>query len=205
MNPPLRAVIWDMGGVLLRTEDRRPRKQLAEHFGLTFQELDYLVFGNPAAQLSESGRVDAQERWAFIGRKLHLSPAELNAFQIQFWAGDRIDEILLQWIATLRPCFKTGLLSNAGPDASESIRARYPKLLDPFDDIIFSGEVGLVKPDPAIFHLILSRLQVQPDQAVFIDDFKQNILTAQMIGIHTVWFQSVDQARQDLLHMTGLS
>lgn len=198
MNHHLRAVIWDMGGVLLRTEDRGPRNQLAQRYKLTSSEIDYLVFGNPAAQLCESGRISPMERWEFIGRKLKLTAAELEAFQVEFWAGDRLDNDLIQWIASLRPRFKTGLLSNAGPDASISLRARYPRMLEPFDTVIFSGEVGLVKPDPAIFHLILNRLGVEPDQSVFIDDFKKNIQTAQMVGLHTIWFQSAEQTRQDL-------
>ena len=194
----LRALIWDMGGVLLRTEDQASRAQLANQYGLSNAQLNYLVFGNPAAQLCESGRMQPVERWNFVARKLNLSDKELQAFQTLFWAGDRLDEELIRLIDSLRPRFKTGLLSNAGPDASATLAAIYPRLLTPFDTIVFSGEVGLVKPDPAIYHLILNRMGVSPSQALFIDDFKQNIFTAQMVGLQTIWFRSADQARRDL-------
>lgn len=203
--PKINALIWDMGGVLLRTENREPRRRLGEHYGLSAQDLDYLVFGNPAAQLSESGRFSPSDRWSFVSQKLQLSPPELNNFRNEFWAGDDLDKSLITLITSLRAKFKTGLLSNAGPDASADLGQRYPELLDVFDTVVFSGEVGLVKPDPAIFHLILGRLQVSPDEAIFIDDFKQNILTAQMIGLHTIWFRSSEQAQKELMMMIDSS
>ena len=67
-----------------------------------------------------------------------------------------------------------------------------------FDDIIISYEVGLIKPDPAIFDLALSRLGISAHDTVFIDDRIKNIHGARQHGIHAIHYQTREQALADL-------
>ena len=58
----IQTIIFDLGGVLVRTEDRLPRQQLAEKFGLTYEEIDHLVYGSASAKLAGQGRqISAEE------------------------------------------------------------------------------------------------------------------------------------------------
>jgi epoxide hydrolase-like predicted phosphatase len=70
--------------------------------------------------------------------------------------------------------------------------------LDAFDETIFSWEVRLRKPDPRIYRLVLDRLGVQPQEAVFVDDFMKNIEGAKEVGMHTVWFKGREDAVRQL-------
>lgn len=77
---------------------------------------------------------------------------------------------------------RTGLLSNSwGTEL-------YPRaaLDDHFDELIISGEVGLRKPDPAIFTLACARLEVAPQEAVFVDDLAANVHAAQEVGLRAI-------------------
>lgn len=67
-----------------------------------------------------------------------------------------------------------------------------------FEGILVSGQEGLKKPDPAIYHLILSRYDIKPQDAVFIDDNLRNIEAAKAIGIQSILFVSPDQLAADL-------
>ena len=58
--------------------------------------------------------------------------------------------------------------------------------------------MGLVKPDPAIYHLILRKLGVAAQEAVFVDDFIENIVGAEQLGLHAIRFVSAQQAMADL-------
>ncbi len=58
---PIRAVIFDLGGVLVRTEDQTPRRELAERLGITRQELYDLVFDSPSARQASLGTMTAEE------------------------------------------------------------------------------------------------------------------------------------------------
>ena len=66
----IKALIWDMGGVLLRTEDGIPRKRLAGRLGTTRRALEELVFGSPSAKQAMRGEIAVEEHWAAVGRTL---------------------------------------------------------------------------------------------------------------------------------------
>ena len=82
---------------------------------------------------------------------------------------------------------RTAFLSNGVPEVMERIR-QDRVLEDFFDAVIVSCEVGLAKPDPAIFRLTLTRLGVAPDDALFVDDRAVNTAAAHAIGMQTLTF-----------------
>jgi putative hydrolase of the HAD superfamily len=189
MSSGIQAVIWDVGGVLWRNEDESSRQRLAEKNKLTMPELYSLVFESDSAKLATIGKISEVEHWNMVGEKLRLSPFELIQFQRDFWAGDRIDADLINFIKELKPEYKTGLLSNAWSGARNALVHQLGNL-ELFDTIIYSAEVGLKKPDPAIYELILERMQVAPGSAIFVDDVTDNITAAQELGIHGIQFRS---------------
>jgi 2-haloacid dehalogenase len=67
-----------------------------------------------------------------------------------------------------------------------------------FDHIVVSGEVGLVKPDPAIFELALQRVGRRPEQCLFIDDSAANVAAAAALGFHTIQFHSPAELEREL-------
>ncbi len=77
--------------------------------------------------------------------------------------------------------------------------------LNGFRDIIVSGEVKLKKPDPAIYHLALSRFNVKGEETIFIDDNLRNIESAERQGIHVIHFSSPNQLRSELSSRFGIN
>ena len=67
-----------------------------------------------------------------------------------------------------------------------------------FDDIIISGKVGLVKPDPAIFRLLLDKIGRAAEECIFIDDSSANVAAAQRLGFAAIHFRSPEQLKQEL-------
>ena len=88
-------------------------------------------------------------------------------------------------------------ISNWSAETFPSQRVRFP-FLGWFDDIVISGEVGVIKPDPRIFRILLDRHGVRPEQAVFIDDVPKNAAAASSIGIQGIHFSSPAQLRREL-------
>ena len=89
------------------------------------------------------------------------------------------------------------ILSNFSAEKFPFMRRRYP-FLQLFDDIIISGEHGLIKPDPAIYHLTLRRIRRAAPDCVFIDDSLPNLETARRLGFETIHYQSPPQLRGEL-------
>jgi putative hydrolase of the HAD superfamily len=185
---PIRAVIFDIGGVLVRTEDQEPRRKWERRFGLPEWGLADLVFNCPASRRASVGQATRHEVWAEVARRLSLTPAELEELKVDFWRGDVWDAGLLTFIRSLRPRYKTGILSNAWPDAREAVKAHVNG--EAFDVIVISGEEGVEKPDPEIYRRALERLKVTPAEAVFVDDMPVNVEAARALGMHGMQFRA---------------
>ncbi|GAP10326.1 haloacid dehalogenase superfamily, subfamily IA, variant 4 [Bellilinea caldifistulae] len=202
----IRAVIFDMGGVILRTEDPSPRERLAHSLGMTRRALEEAVFMSPSSRLAEVGEISEAEHWRIVLDQLGVREEERLAFREAFWSGDRVDYQLVEWLRNLRPSYKTGLLSNAWDEARNAVQSRFG-FLDAFDVSLFSAEVKLRKPDERFYRLILERLGAKPEESVFVDDFPPNIEAASKLGMQAVHFRDPQQALKevrDLLnHQTG--
>ncbi len=192
-DPTLPTVIFDFGGVLARTEDRAPRAQLAAHFGMTYEELDALVFGSETAQQAALGRISAAQHWQAVARRLEWPLEELPALQRAFWGGDELDEMLLDFLRSLRSRWRTALLSNAWDDLRAGLESEW-RIADAFDRIFISAELGLAKPDPAIYAEVQRRLQTPPERLIFVDDFEENVAAARQAGWMAVHFRNAGQA-----------
>jgi len=199
---PIRAVIFDFGGVLVRTEDKAPRTRLAERFGLTYAELDRLVFDSPSGAKALVGELSEEEHMRQVCAGLGLGEAEVEAFQQAFWGGDRLDERLLAFVRSLRPRYRTALLSNAWSGLRPLLEVRLG-ILDAFDQVFISCELGMAKPDLRVYAHVVEKLGVRPEEAVFVDDYPANIEAAQRAGLQAVHFRSTDQALHELAEMLG--
>ncbi len=193
----IRAVIWDMGGVILRTEDHTLRMELAGRFGLDREALERIVFDGEMSERATLGQIGVDELWQDICMRLKVPPERLPELQQGFWGGDRLDTALVDYIRSLRPKYRTGLLSNAWSDLRQVLQERF-HILDAFDAVIISAEAGLMKPDPRIYQLAVERLGVAPSEAVFIDDFPMNVRAARESGLYAIRFRDPAQARGEL-------
>jgi putative hydrolase of the HAD superfamily len=193
------ATIWDMGGVIVRTEERTSRQQMAARMGMSYEDLTDLVFYSQSAYLASLGKITTIQHWDTVRTTLKLPDEEFARVPDEFWGGDRLDIDLVNSIRSLRPHYKTALLSNAWDDLRDMLVNRW-QISDAFDQIIISAEVGVMKPDPRIYQIALERLQVKPSEAVFIDDFEENLEGARNVGLQTIHFRSPAQALAELRH-----
>lgn len=194
----IKAVIFDLGGVLLRTMDPAPREELAQQYGLSLRQLFQIIFASESSQEAERGAKTDLAHWSWALDEIGVAFDDRAEFIRRWWAGDRMDYDLLAFIGSLRPERRTGLLSNAWLGTRDNITKHWGSLDPYFDEILYSAEVGLRKPDPRIFQTLLERLYARPEEAIFVDDFSENIKAAQDLGLHTVQFCSHEQALEDV-------
>lgn len=203
LNYGIRIVIFDLGGVLLRTQNPQPRQNLAGRYGISREELEKLVFASEESAQAERGTLPPDAVWQHAQKVLRVANEDMDQFRDEFWAGDCLDQNLLALIGSLRVSYRTVLLSNAWSDIRKTLARRFGKL-DVFDMIVFSAEVGLRKPDAEIYRYVLDLLGADAEEAVFVDDFTENIQAAHKMGMHTIQFKSASQTRKDLSNLLGL-
>lgn len=111
--------------------------------------------------------------------------------------GYSVNSDLVEYISELKKQgFKIGLISNLGRGWFDIYVPESAKML--FDDRVVSGEVGMVKPYPEIFELACTRLGVDPEDSVFVDDLISNCDGARRAGLQPILYESFEQCRSDL-------
>ena len=193
----IQTVIFDLGGVLVRTEDQQPRQRLAEKFGLTYEEIDNLVYGSATSKLAGEGKISAEEHKQAVLKALDLPLNSFKAFGDEFWGGDRLDKKLVDFIRDLQGKFTTALLSNAWDDL-RPLLVNFWKIDGIFDHIFISAELLMAKPDPAIYQYVIHEIGGDPSTMVFVDDFIENVIAAREAGLNAIHFRSRDQALIEL-------
>ncbi len=192
------AIVFDFGGVLL---DWSPRYLYKKHFNGDIEAVDRFL-----AEVGFYAWNDEQDR----GRPFAEAVAELSARFPQYAGLIRTyDEEYAQSIGgpiqtsvdKLRAIKQAGYplyaLSNWSVEKFEVVRPKYD-FMDWFDDILISGEVKLIKPDPRIFEAFLERTHRRAEKCLFIDDSAQNIAVARGMDFKTIHYQGPEQLDAEL-------
>jgi len=193
---PVRAVVFDIGGVLERVEDFEAALGAAwrARLGMSPDEFHAALDAIDLGKLAETGQMSEAEYAARCATCLGLSPAQQVEFMADMWnwyCGE-LDRELMAFAASLRPRVRTAIVSNSADGARREELSRYA-FDEIFDPIIYSHEVGLAKPDPAIFELACSRLGVTPDESIFVDDVPEHCEAARRVGMHAILHLSTPQ------------
>lgn len=201
---PLKAVIFDFGGVLVRTRSQHLRAAWEARLGLPPGGASAAVFDGATGRAAQLGQITDAEHWRKIGAALGLTEAALAEFRRDFFAEDILDQELLNYIDRLAAAgFHAGLLSNAADNARTVFANKYG-ILYHFHSVTISAEEGIMKPDPRIFHIALARAGARPEEAVFVDDFAENVAGARAVGMIGVHFIHSVSAQQELASLTGV-
>jgi len=192
-----RAVVFDIGGVLEFTPPMGMAEKWEDLLGLGRGEVPERL-----GAVFEAGNVGAlteAEIHAHIGQILALDPGAVDAFMADLWTeylGSPNAE-LIAYLGGLRPAYRTGIISNSFVGAREREQERYG-FEQLTDEIVYSHEAGFSKPDPRIYRLACERLDVLPEEMIFLDDVEPNVEAARDLGIHGILFASTAQAIADI-------
>jgi 2-haloacid dehalogenase len=192
------AVVFDLGGVLI---DWNPRYLYRRLFGDDVNGMEQFLAEVCTPAWNE--RQDAGRPWdAAIAEATasHPQHADLIRAYHQRWeemlGGTLTDSVMI--LDELRGAgVRLYALTNWSQYTFPYALARYP-FLQWFEDIVVSGREGVVKPQPAIFRLLMSRSGIEASRSVFIDDALKNVEAASLMGFRTIHFRNARQLRRDL-------
>lgn len=192
----IRAVFFDFGGVLMRTEYQAPRQHLAESLNMEYEDLEQAIFGSPTAKQATVGDIDEALHWQAVMQRLHLPESETKRVQDAFFGGDVFDSTMLDFMQVVHPECWLGLISNAWSGLRDHlVEHKYDVA---FDHLIISAEVKAAKPGARIYQIALEKMGVPAAQAVFMDDFIENVEGARAAGMHAIHFTTQDAALTEL-------
>lgn len=190
------AVVFDIGSVLEVIDHAVFPAPFESRHGLTPGAVTAAsdFAGDPG--LGELDEAAVRGHWQ---RRLDLDDAQADQLMADYWRWyvGTLDQPLVDWFARVRGRgLKAGILSNSGPGARQA--ERLWGFEEMTDDIVYSHEVGLGKPDPAVYALTAARLEVGPEQIVFLDDVEVNVDAARAVGWHAVLHEDTARSIAEL-------
>jgi len=195
----LDAVLFDFGGVLtdpepIKEELHRYEAQLDLPEGAIVMTLG----AGPVWEAVSTGAISEDEYWGQVSAEfVSALPPAFGRFRHGSLPYEELNPDMLGLVRMLRGQTKIGLLSNATISLAGYLR-RLPAVSELFDDIVISAEVGLRKPDPAIYQLAAQRLSAGIGRCVLVDDKARNTLAAQAAGMLAIIYESPAKLRQEL-------
>ena len=203
-SPRMDAVLFDLGKVLL---DWSPRYYYERFFPGDEAALAHFLAEVVAPEwILEMDRGRPMDEAIAARQRLYPEQAELIARWREGWPEMLRGEIagtveILEELATRGR--RLYALTNFSHETWPVARQRFG-FLERFEQVVVSGEVGLVKPDPRIYRLAIERCRLEPARTVFVDDIPANAAAARAEGLHAVHFTTPERLREDLLQLGAL-
>jgi putative hydrolase of the HAD superfamily len=197
-----RNVIFDFGGVILRWQPQEIIDAFYEDEALR-SALSRNVFRHPDWLEMDRGSLDEETAAVRFASRMSRPVPEIQTL-LQLVKSSLVP--VPQVIAIVRDLSQRGIpvygLSNMPASTFAYLSRRYDhwKL---FRDIVISGEVKLIKPDPAIFEYICRRNRLEPSETIFVDDHLPNTNAAMQLGFQTILFRNPDQCAHELNALLG--
>jgi putative hydrolase of the HAD superfamily len=182
----IKAIVFDIGGIVIRESSTKNRKVLAQKYG--FKEADFSAFAKKNLEKSFKGW-RAEEFFSDLIKELQLKqrPEEL----VEEWLKTRnktskVDNKIKNLLIRLKKRYVIGCLTNTTllNDKAAARRKVYPL----FNVVINSAKVKKMKPEKEIYQLLIERLKVSPEEVVFVDNKEEYLEPAKNLGINTIFY-----------------
>ena len=201
LRPGRSIAVFDLGGVLLDWNPRHLYRKLFAGDEAAMEHFLAKVCTHEWNRCQDAGRSFAE------GERL-LKAEHPDKVELIDAYGARFDEMIagpiagmVEILAELRdrgtPLYG---LTNWSAETYPPARERFA-FLSWFRGILVSGEVGVIKPDPRIFEVLIERFAINPENAVYIDDVEANVAAAQSFGIHAIQFTTPARLRRELTRL----
>lgn len=194
---PLQNVVFDAGGVLLRWDppaviarlhpDRETQALIRRQM---FEHQDWLEFDRGTYDEEAAARHFSRLSGLAVDETRTLIRATREALEPIPGTIRLVDDLVAAGLNLY-------LLSNMPVSTFDYLRARFP-FFGHFKDLVISGAILLVKPEPAIYKHLVEKTGIVPAESVFIDDLPRNIIAARECGLHAIQFHDPESCRAEL-------
>jgi epoxide hydrolase-like predicted phosphatase len=191
-------LIFDLGNVFVEVHHEQIatnlKQQINNHF--TPDDIKRFIATSSAAKGYELGQLTSDAFYRAFVDELRIDIPKNNLKQCWQDIFVGIDD-MIALLPQLKAHYSLAMISDTNPWHIQFIGERY-EIFKHFNELIFSYEVHLAKPDPRIFQLALERIKSAPEACVYIDDLERNVLAARQLGIHAIQFKNITALKSQL-------
>lgn len=195
-KPEIKAVIFDLGNVLLNFNAKKSAKAFAKACKVPFNTVWEHFFISPTEKAYTRGEITSREFYKHSVQALKV-PVTYKVFSDYwndiFWENEGMDDVLKK----LKKNYPLYLISNTNKLHFDYIKKNF-KILRHFKKTFPSHEVGHRKPSAKIYETVLKTVKLKPEETVFVDDIEKFVVGAQDCGMHAIQFKTPLQLVRDL-------
>jgi FMN phosphatase YigB (HAD superfamily) len=200
VDKPVKAIVFDLGRVLVDFDHRLAAEKISQLTGKTPQQIFDLFFDSPLIQSFEQGKISPEDFFAQVSRMLGLR----ISFEQFLLIWNRIfffteeNKAVYALGKSLKSKYRLALLSNINVLHFDYLKLNFP-VFDIFQDIFASCQMGYIKPEPEIYCKAIASLGVLPEEIFYVDDRPELIAQAVKLGIRGFVFKGTGQLKIDLV------
>lgn len=193
----IKAIVFDYGGVI-ELKDGDLIKEIADSLQITKKDWQEVYF--TLNHLNNTGKKSWREVATIVAKKFNASDIQISFIQDLINKYDQKRILNLELIEIIKDLkkknYKIGILSNY----STTLRDKLTRLniIDLFDEVIISSEVGLQKPQPEIFEIVFNKLNIKNSEMIFIDDTERSLEGADKIGYVPILYADNNKLKLEL-------
>lgn len=181
MMPSIRAVVFDLGNVLIDIHFQKCLSIWSSHSGISEIEIAERFSMDPAYEMHERGEIDASTYFRHLRRclRIDLTTAQFSEGWTAIIGGEKPGiRDAIKAASRIGPLF---ILTNTNALHESVWTAKHPDLLRRFNAVFVSSRMGCRKPEPAIYSTVIGRIGISPDAILFLDDSEENIVGARKV------------------------
>lgn len=191
----IKAIIYDCFGVLVTDKLQELRDEVAERDPSAADEMMQLI------RAVNKGLLEPEVTRPQIAALCGMTAEQYRAYIV---GGEGKNKPLFRHIATLKPHYKIGMLSNIGKRSLEN-RFSADELAQYFDAVVASGDIGYAKPEQEAYLIAVERLGVLPEEVIFIDDRALFCAAAEQAGLQAIEYTDFAQYKRDITELLALN
>jgi epoxide hydrolase-like predicted phosphatase len=194
-NREIKAIIFDMGGVTIKWSDKIVYKHIAEITGMKEDKIEKIA--NLYMKRFDAGKLTEREFWNIVAKRLHYEKGLKGNWLEKYGNHANQDEKVFNTIKKLKKSgYTIATITNV-------IKPHYRyntkhHLYDVFDKTFASCQLKIRKPGLLIYIYAIDQLKIKPEECLFIDDRKENVLAAKKVGMQYIIFKNAAQLKKDL-------
>lgn len=189
----IKTIIFDVGGVLVEAIFSPILDELAINHNLNnpnLKEYSWSLF-----EKVNLGKITERELFRNIIKEFNI-PTEVSLLEERSTQLKPIPEVW-EYVKKLQHKYKLIILSNLGKDWAR-LREEQFNISDWFDEVVWSCDIGINKPDKQIFSYVIDKFDLNPEECIFIDDKQNNVDAAKSLGMNGIIYQNPKQLKQEL-------
>lgn len=194
----IKAIIFDLGGVLFINGTKKFIMSLSKKYNIDLEKARDVIDGG-VGTLYRENKISRDEFWERALKEL-LIEEDSDRLETEWINGYDLIEETKELILELKKKYKIYYVSDNAKGLSSKLNEKYD-FRSWFDDGILAYEAGVRKPHPLIYEMLMHKAKLSPNEAIYIDDKKDNLFPSKEMGMQTILFESPEKLKEKLIKL----